>query len=78
VCGERLTALSSKYITFYQHLVVGSGMDGLIQVVCVQIVVDMLKPESSSWMPVNSTSFQSRPRETIYSGLILVKCLLPR
>ena len=40
---------AAEYITFHQDLVVGAGVNGLVEIVLVQIIIDVLVAEPASW-----------------------------
>lgn len=47
ICAESFTGLAAENITLDENLVVGSAVDGLVEEVFVQVVVDVLVAEST-------------------------------
>lgn len=48
ICAERLAGLSPEDVAFDQHLVVTARVDGLVEEVHVEVVVDVLMTEAAS------------------------------
>jgi hypothetical protein len=48
ICAQSLPSLAAEYVAFHQDLIVASAMNGLVQKILVQVVVDVLVTKSSS------------------------------